>query len=115
MKKALNVIGTILLVVLVAIVTIMANYDAKTRTSTIIDITVEQPEGTYYIGTSEHHVNVDSTRNLTVTVDITKKSLILEIKDEGNVTGIDLGHDQWNLLSGADLHRLFFEEWGANK
>jgi hypothetical protein len=114
MKKALNVIGTILLVILVAVVVVMANYDAKTRTSTVIDITVNQPEGTYYLGTEDHHVDIDSTRNLTVTVDIKKKSVILEITDEGVVTGIDLGHDSWDLLSGADLHRLFFEEWGNN-
>ena len=113
MKKALNVIGTILLVTLLVVVTIIANYDAKTRTSTVIDITVEQPDGTYYLGTEDHHINVDSTRNLTVTVDLAKKSVILEITDEGEMTGIDFGHDMWNLLSGADLHRLFFEEWGS--
>ncbi len=115
MKKiVIDTLGTILVILVLTIAAVAANYDSKTRTSTVIDVTVEQPEGTYYIGTSEHHLNVDSTRNLTVTVDIVKKSIILEITDEEKTTGIDFGHDMWNLLSGADLHRLFFEEWGNN-
>ena len=113
MKKAMNILGTVLLVILLIVVTVVANYDSKSKSSTVIDITVEQPDGTYYLGTEEHHINVDSTRNLTVTVDLVKKSVILEITDEGEMTGIDFGHDSWNLLSGADLHRLFFEEWGS--
>ena len=116
MKKiAMDILGTILVILVLAVAAVAANYDSKTRTSTVIDVTVEQPDGTYYLGTEKHHINVDSTRNLTVTVDIDKKSIILEITDEEKTTGIDFGHDMWNLLSGADLHRLFFEEWGANK
>ena len=116
MKKILADIGGALLIVLAfAVVLIIANYDSTTKTATVIDVTVNQNPGTYYVGTEEHHVNIDSSRNLTVTVDLKEKSVILEITDEGNMTGIDLGHDEWNLLSGADLHRLFFEEWGANK
>lgn len=114
MKKIIvDVIGTLLIVVLLAVAAVLANYDSTTRTSTVIDVTVNQNPGTYYVGTEEHHVDIDSTRNLTVTVDIAKKSVILEITDEGEMTGIDFGHDEWNLLSGADLHRLFFEEWGS--
>ena len=113
MKKAINILGTVLLIVLLIVVAVMANYDSKSKSSTVIDITVNQPEGTYYLGTEKHHIDIDSSRNLTVTVDFVKKSIILEITDEGNMTGIDFGHDSWNLLSGADLHRLFFEEWGS--
>jgi hypothetical protein len=116
MKKILADIGGALLIVLaVFVVLVIANYDGTTKKSTVIDVTINQAEGTYFLGTESHHVNIDSNRNLTVTVDLDKKSMILEITDEANMTGIDLGHDSWNLLSGADLHRLFFEEWGANK
>ena len=112
-KVVLDIVGTILVILVLTVAAIVANYDSKSKSSTVIDITVNQPEGTYYLGTEKHHVNVDSTRNLTVTVDIAKKSVILEITDDGEMTGIDFGHDQWNLLSGSDLHRLFFDEWGS--